>query len=178
VGAAYAALRRGAAFSLRIPHGVTDMKTKLLLLICLLSSKSAFGGSSAREIAVHFAIQPNSLRWNANHTSLEFMCRVVIENQTHDSLSISNLFQDRAGLCMKVADTNGNELARLISPPFKIISSTIGAGTNSISWPYYGILGRFDPGTNKTVRLQLQGKLLGSSYTKQIFSDIVDMKVP
>ncbi len=62
--------------------------------------------------------------------------------------------------------------------PFEWPVSTIEAGTNSVFWPYYGIFGRFDPGTNKTVRLQLEGKLIGSGYTTPVVSDTVDMKIP
>lgn len=154
------------------------MKAKLLLLICALWSMVCFGGGSAPEAAIHFAVQPNSIRWDTSHTSLTFMCRVVLTNQTPTPLTVSNLFQDHAGLCMKVTDTGGTELARLISPPFKRPVSTIEAGTNSVFWPYYGIFGRFDPGTNKTVRLQLEGRLIGSSYTQPVVSDTVDMKIP
>jgi len=106
------------------------------------------------------------------------MCRVVITNQTSTSLTVSNLFQDKAGLCMKVTDSGGKELARLIAPPFHLATFTIPTGTNAVFWPYYGIFGRFDPGTNKNVRLQVVGNLIGSSYTNPVASDIVDMKIP
>jgi len=79
---------------------------------------------------------------------------------------------------MQVTDTGGTKLASLISPPFKQPVSTIEAGTNSVFWPYYGIFSRFDPGTNQTVRLQLEGKLIGSSYTTPVVSGTVDMKIP
>jgi hypothetical protein len=154
-----------------------NMKDTLLLLICSFWAAACFGGGST-DVAIHFAVQPNSIRWDASHSSLTFMCRVVIDNQTPASLSVSNLFQDRAGLCMKAADTSGTKLASLIAPPFKLPVSTIEAGTNSVFWPYYGILGRFDPGTNRTVRLQLEGKLIGSGYTTPVVSDTVDMKIP
>ena len=154
------------------------MKTKLLLLTCLLWSKAAFGGPSAPEIAVHFTVQPDSIQWDAGHTALTFMCRVVIENQTATSLTVSNLFQDHAGLGMKVATENGTELSRLYCPPFRRTTFTIPPGTNSVFWPYYGIFGRCNPGTNKTVKLQLEGRLLGSNHTEPVASDVVDMKVP
>lgn len=156
----------------------TLMKTKFSLLIYLLWAGASFGEATTPDVGIHFAVQPNSVRWDASHTSLTFMCRVVITNQKPSSLTVSNLFQDHAGLCMAVADTSGTELARLISPPFKRPISTIEAGTNSVFWPYYGIFGRFDPGTNKTVRLHLEGKLIGSGYTKSVASDFVDMKIP
>jgi hypothetical protein len=154
------------------------MKDKVLHFVCLLWATACFGGGFTPDVAIHFAVQPNSIQWDTSHTSLTFMCRVVIYNQTPDSLTISNIFQDHAGLCMKVTDSRGTELARLISPPFKWPVSTIEVGTNSVFWPYYGIFGRFDPGTNKSVRLQLEGKLIGSSYTTPVVSDTVDMKIP
>ncbi len=162
-------------------HDMTQnvcMKAKLLFLICVLWVTVCFGGGSTRDVAIHFSVQPNSIRWDTSHTSLTFMCRVVITNQTPTSLTVSNLFQDHAGLCMKVTDAGETELACLIAPPFHWPTFTIQAGTNSVFWPYYGIFGRFDPGTNKTVRLQLGGRLIGSSYTTPVFSNIVDMKIP
>jgi hypothetical protein len=154
------------------------MKAKLLFAICVLWVTACFGGGSTQDVAIHFAVQPNSIQWDTSHTSLAFMCRVVITNQTSTSLTVSNLFQDNAGLCMKVADSGGKELARLIAPPFHWPTFTIQAGTNEAFWPYYGIFGRFDPGTNRTVRLQLVGSLIGSIYTNPVVSGIVDMKIP
>ena len=154
------------------------MKAQLFLFICFFWSRAVFGDPAAGDVGLHFAVQPNSSQWDNKRTALTFMCRVVISNQTPDSLTVSNLFQNQAGLCMRVTDGNGAELARLISPPFQQTTFTIGAGTNEVCWPYYGIFGRFDPGTNKTVRLQLEGKLVGSSYTKPVVSDTVEMRVP
>lgn len=154
------------------------MKAKLLFAICVLWVTACFGGGSTQDVGIHFAVQPNSIQWDTSHLSLTFMCRVVITNQTPTSLTVSNLFQDKAGICMKVTDASDRELARLIVPPFHRSTFTIEAGTNEVFWPYYGIFGRFDPGTNKTVKLQLVGRLIGGSYTNPIVSDIVDMKIP
>lgn len=154
------------------------MKAKLLFAIWALSVTACFGGGSTQDVGIHFAVQPNSIQWDRSHTSLTFMCRVAITNQTPTSLTVSNLFQDKAGLCMKVTDTSDKELARLICPPFHRETFTIPAGTNEVFSPYYGIFGRFDPGTNRTVRLQLVGNLIGSSYTNPVASGIVEMKIP
>jgi hypothetical protein len=154
------------------------MKIKFLFLICFLWAGNSFSKPPTPDVAIHFTVQSNSIRWDSSHNALTFMCRVVIDNQTPTSLTVSNLFQDHAGLCMKITDNNGTELSRQFSPPFHISISTIEAGTNSMFWPYYGIISRFNPGTNKTVKLQLEGNLVGSSYIKPVVSDIVDMKIP
>lgn len=154
------------------------IKAKFLTLICLLLATVCFGDGFAQDVAIHFAVQPNSIQWDSSRAAVTFMCRVVITNQTSTSLTVSNLFQDQSGLCMKLTDTSGKELAHLIAPPFHWATFTISAGTNSVFWPYYSIFGRFDPGTNRTVRLQLDGRLIGSSYTNPIVSNIVDMKIP
>jgi hypothetical protein len=149
-----------------------------LISIYVLWISVCLGDVFAQDVGIHFAVQPNSIQVNSNHTALTFMCRVAITNRTPTSLILSDLFQDKSGLCMKVSDTNDKELARLVSPPFHFIGHTIPAGSNSVFWPYYGLLDRFDPGTNRTVRLQLVGRLLGSSYTNPVASDIVDLKIP
>jgi len=154
------------------------INAKFLISICVLWVTASVGVGSAQEVGIHFAVQPDSVQWDTGHSSLAFMCRVVITNQTPTSLTVSNLFQDKAGLCMKITDTSGKELARLIAPPFHYPTITIPVGTNEVFWPYYGILGRFDPGPNRTVRLQLTGKLLGSNYTNPIVSEFVEMKIP
>jgi hypothetical protein len=154
------------------------MRAKLLTLICSLWASACFEAAATTDVLVRFDVQPNSIQWDTSHTALTFMCRVVIENKTADSLTVSNLFQSTDGLCMKVASTNGVQLASLISAPFKFPVATIDAGKNLKFWPYYGIFGLFDPGTNTSVKLQLEGKLAGSSYPKSVVSDVVDMKIP
>lgn len=144
------------------------MKAKLFPWIYLFLAMDCFGGGSMPDVAINFTVQPNSIQWDAKRTSLTFMCRVIIDNHTPASITVSNLFQDNAGLCMKVMDNNEVELTRLVAAPFKMPISTIEAGTNSVFWPYYGIFGRFDPRTNKAVKLRLEGKLIGSNYTKPV----------
>jgi hypothetical protein len=107
------------------------------------------------------------------------MCKATIENQTRDSLTVSNVFQDPAGLSLKVTDKNGVELSRLSCMPFKNPKATIAAGGSQLFWPYYGIKERFSvPETNTTVNVQLEGRLLGSGYTGSVTSNVVELKVP
>jgi hypothetical protein len=154
------------------------MKAHLLSLICLLLVSTAFSESLPAEVVVHLSVQPNSVQWDRAHTSVTFMCEAAIENRTRDPLTVTNLFQDHAGLFLKIMDKHGTELSRLWAAPFHTTSFTIPAGARQTFSPYYGIMNRFDPGTNETVSLQFQGKLNGSSYTKALASNILDLKLP
>jgi hypothetical protein len=151
----------------------------LVAAVALLVALSASGGSAVTNVTIHLAVQTNSVSWDASHKSLTFMCKATIDNQTGDSLTVSNLFQDHSGLSLKVTDKNGVELARLHAPPFHFPSFTIAAGGNQSFWPYYGIMNSFSvPASNTTVRIQLEGRLIGSSYTGSFTSNIVELKIP
>ena len=148
-------------------------------ILALLVARSALGEPAATNITIHLAVQTNSVSWDASHKSLTFMCRATIDNQTRDPLTVSNLFQDHAGLPLKVADTNGVELARLYSPPFHFPAFTILAGSKESFWPYYGIINRFSvPAGDKSVRIQLEGNLIGSGYDGSLTSNIVELRIP
>lgn len=150
----------------------------LAAILALLAARSAFAESALTNITVHLAVQTNSIFWDASHKSVTFMCRATIDNQTHDSLTVSNLFQDHSGLALKVTGTNGAELARLYSPPFHFPVLTIVAGSKESFWPYYGILNRLSVAeSNTTLRIQLEGRLVGSSYTGSLTSNIVELKI-
>jgi hypothetical protein len=129
----------------------TKLRANLLLLVCILWGNVAFAGPSTPEVAIHFTVQKNSIQWSTNRTCLMFMCRVVMINSTSNFLTVSNLFQDRAGLCMKIMDKNGTELSRLNCGPFHWPTFTYGPGTNVIGWPYYVL---FLSGTNDSLKLQ------------------------
>jgi len=151
----------------------------LVTILALLVAASATGESNVTNVTVHLAVQTNSVSWGASHNSLTFMCRVRIDNQTRDSLTVSNLFQDHSGLSLEVTDKNGMEISRLYAAPFKTPKFTIPAGGTQSFWPYYGIMNRFSvPEGNTTVRIQLEGKLAGSSYTGSLTSNIVELKIP
>jgi hypothetical protein len=177
---------------------MTDMNLlpARLPVVCLLSAVAALFLTAVRaednhtftnresrlfspgELTVRFTIQTNSVRWDQNHTALTFMCRVVVENLTHQPFTVTNLFQNQSGISLKVLDQHGTELSRLLAPPFHQASFTIGPGSNQVFFPYYGVTKRFTPGTNQMVRLQLEGGLSGNGYTKPLTSNIVDLKVP
>jgi hypothetical protein len=151
------------------------MKNMAAILVWLFAV-GAFGESAAK-ITIHLAIQTNSVSWDSTHTSATFMCRATINNQTHNSLTVTNLFQDHSGLALKVTDQNGVELSRLYAAPFHFDSFTIAAGSMESFWPYYGIVNRFSlPKSNTTVRIQLDGKLIGSSYSGSVTSNVVMLK--
>jgi len=151
----------------------------LVTLFALLVAASALGEATVTNVTVHLAVQTNSVSWGRSHQSLTFMCKATIENQTRNSLTMSNVFQNPAGLSLKVTDKNGVELSRLSAAPFKRPMFTIAAGGTQLFWPYYGIMNRFSvPETNSLVKIQLEGKLIGSSYTGSVTSNIVELKIP
>lgn len=156
------------------------MKNYTLPLIALIFiTTEVFGGTDGTGIKIHLAVQTNSVAWDATHTSASFMCRATIENASDDSLTVTNLFQDHSGLSLKVTDQDGNELSRLYSAPFQRESFTIAAGTKASFWPYYGIMNHFSlPKGHTTIGIQLDGKLIGSSYAGSVTSNIVMLNVP
>jgi hypothetical protein len=159
------------------------MKIYLLLLVSgMLITTDAFGESSITNVTIYISLQTNSVVWNTSDTSLRtatFMCHATIGNQSSESLTASNLFQDPLGLSLKITDKNGFELARLNSPPFHSDITTIPAGKKTMCYPYYGIISRFwVSGTNTTVNIQLEGKLIGSSYSGSLTSNVIEMKIP
>jgi hypothetical protein len=156
------------------------MKNYILPLIALIFiTTEVFGGTDSTGITIHLAVQTNSVAWDTTHTSASFMCRAIIDNKTDDSLTLTNLFQDHSGLSLKVTDQDGTELSRLYSAPFQRESFTIAARTKASFWPYYGIMNHFSlPKGHTTVRIQLDGKLIGSSYGESVTSNIVMLNVP
>jgi len=151
----------------------------LVTLFALLVAACALVEATVTNVTIHLAVQTNSVSWGRSHNSLTFMCKATIENQTRDSLTVSNAFQDPAGLSLKVTDKYGVELSRLSCMPFKNPKATIAAGGSQSFWPYYGIKERFSvPETNTTVNIQLEGRLLGSGYTGSVTSNVVELKVP
>ena len=154
------------------------MKCRLPILL-LLAAVSAFGEPAVTNVTIHLAVQTNSVSWNAANKSVVFMCRATIQNLTRDTLTVSNLFQDRSGLSLKVTDKHGMELTRLYAAPFHRSTFTIVAGDTQSFWPYYGIMNRFlVPETNTTVKLQLDGKLIGNGCKGVVASDIAILKIP
>jgi len=146
-----------------------------LLLISFLGGNVAFGAPSTPGVTIHFTVPPNNIQWDRSHTFLIFVCHVMIDNQTTNSLKVANLFQDHGGLAMKVKDSSGTELANLYSGQFHIPAVMIAPGSSQEFWPYYG---PFRPGYNKTVKLQFEGKLNGSGYNQPVTSDVVEINVP
>ena len=154
------------------------MKNLAAFLASLVALR-AFGESAVTNVTVHLAVQTNSISWDTSHTSVTFMCKATIDDQTRDALTVSNLFQDHSGLSLKVTDKKGEELARLSAAPFHFPSFTVAAGGKQSFWPYYGIMNRFSvPKGDTAVRIQLEGKLIGSSYAGSLTSNIVELKIP
>jgi len=151
----------------------------LVAILALLVALSAFGESAATNVTINLDLRTNAVSWDITHTSVAFMCKATIHNQTRDFLTLSNAFQDHSGLVLKVTDEKGAELSRLYAAPFHFESFTIARNSKESFFPYYGIMSRFAvPGNSTTIKLQLEGNLIGSGYSKRLTSNIVELKIP
>ena len=156
-----------------------NMKTFILLLASMaFVTGDALSESPVTAIAIQLAIPTNNVWLSTDHKSVEFMCTVTIDNQTHAPLTLTNitlLFEDPSGLALKVSDHNGVELSRLTPLPFIDDSKTIAAGSKGFFAPFY----RWTcVGSDSTVRIQLEGRLIGSSYSGSITSNVEMLKIP
>lgn len=148
-------------------------------IFVLLAAMTAFGESAATNVTISLDLRTNAVDWDNTHTFVTFMCKATIHNQTRDSLTLSNAFQDHSGLSLKVTDEKGVELSRLYSAPFHFESFTIARNSKEFFFPYYGLMSRFAPPKNHTtLKLQLEGNLLGSGYNRPLTSNIVELKIP
>jgi hypothetical protein len=156
---------------------------RLITLTGLLISATALGGPGSTGVAV--ALGPVSVL--GTHTNLWFDCDVTINNQTAAPLTVTNLFVRSPGLALKVIDLDGNELKRTYAWPLKAWKWTHAAGTQeTFKRLGYGakpgrdgnVIGISLPDSLKTVRLQIEGTMSGSSYIGGVTSNVVEVKIP
>src|SRR5204863_1715820 len=102
-------------------------------------------------------------------------------------LTVTNLFGTSPGLALKVKDSDGKELKRLYAWPLKSWEWTHDpASQREFKKLGYGakpgkdghVLGIAFPEMVKTVSLQIEGTMSGSSYTGSITSNVVEVKIP
>src|SRR5690349_14551805 len=151
----------------------------LMPILALLVSLTLYGESAATNVTISLDLRTNAVHWDNTHTFITFMCKATIDNQTRDDLTLSNAFQDHASLSLKVTDEKGAELSRLYAAPFHFESFVIHRNNKEVFYPYYGLVPRFAPPANHTnLRLQLEGHLIGSGYSRPLTSSIVELKIP
>lgn len=155
----------------------------LIAILALLFAVTAFGDSASTSVTVRLG--PVSVL--GTRTNMWFDCDVTINNQTLVPLTVTNLFVRSPGLALKVSDLDGNELKRVYAWPIKSWKWTYAPGSQKEfkrlgygAKPGMGgnVLGISLPETVKTVRLQIEGTLSGSSYTGGITSNVVEVKIP
>ena len=157
---------------------------RLLMILASLLAVSAFG-ESVTNVTVRLSPDVYII---GTHTNVIFRCTMTVNNQTEATFTATNLFSMPPGLALLVIDSHGKPLKRLYAP-WKTPDWIIHPGTNQINWLYYGMgdgLTRWRENQNgvslpdaaKTVRLQIEGNLSGSSYTNRLTSNIVEVEVP
>jgi hypothetical protein len=156
---------------------------RLITLAGLLIAATAFGDpEGTNNVTIHLG--PVSVL--GTRTNMWFDCDVTINNQTRVPLTVTNLFVRFPGLALKVTDLDGKELKRTYAWPFKAWQWTHAPGSQKeFKRLGYGakpgkngnVLGICLPETVKTVRLQIEGAMSGSSYNGSITSNIVDVDI-
>ena len=157
---------------------------RLLTILGLLITASAFGSPDSTGVTVHLG----DVSVIGSHTNLEFKCNVIINNQTDVTLIATNLFSMPPGLALKVVtDLDGKESKRMYAVPWEIWKWTIAPGSPQENKGLFYVAkieqdsvisGISLPDTVKTVRLQIEGMLSGSSYGNSLTSNVVEVEVP
>jgi len=154
-----------------------------VVVLALLVAASVFGDSTSSNVTVRLG--PVSVL--GTHTNMWFDCDVTIHNQTRVPLAVTNLFVKSPGLALKITDLDNKELKRTYAWPLKSWEWTHAPGSQKeFKRLGYGakpvrdgkVLGVSLPETVKTVRLQIEGTLSGSSYSDGITSNVVEVKIP
>jgi hypothetical protein len=154
---------------------------RLLTILGLLIAACAFGNPGNTNVTISLG----SVSVHGTHTDMWFECEVTIYNNTSVPLTVTNLFCLSPGLALKVTDLDGKELKRTYAWPWIASKWTIPPSFQTQTLWYGakqkhggGITGVSLPDTAKTVRLQIEGTLSGSSYTNHITSNVVEVKIP
>jgi hypothetical protein len=150
---------------------------RLLAVLLLLVAVSAFADSGG--VTAHLRV----ISVTGTHTHPMFICNITLDNQTGATLTATNLFCESPGLALKVAGSDGQELARAYAGQWKIWQFYIYPGSHTFTNLYYGyniynVSGFSIPESTKELKLQLVGTLAGSSYTNRVTSNVIEMQVP
>ena len=156
---------------------------RLLTILGLLMAASEFANAATTNVTVH--LDPVSVV--GTHSNVWFLCRVTINNQTDASLTATNLFARSPGLALNVSDLNGNELKKTYAAPLHTWKFTFAPGSQTDYKLMYGVpsvSGSYGnpgislPAAAKTVRLQIEGALSGSDYSRGLTSNVVEVNIP
>jgi hypothetical protein len=156
---------------------------RLITLVGLLVSATAFSGPESTNVTV----QLGSVSVLGTRTNMWFDCDVTIKNQTRLPLTVTNLFVRPPGLSLRITDLNGKELKRTYAWPLKSWEWTHSPSSQKeFKRLGYGakpgrngnVLGISLPEFVKSVRLQIEGNMSGSSYNGSITSNVVEVDIP
>jgi len=149
----------------------------LILFVALLTGVAARGEDGQGKVVV----QLGEVSARGTRSNLWFLCNVALTNETEKTLTVTNLFVEPPGLALKISDTKGMELERIYATPIHLWKWDFEPHTNRVFRLMYGV--RYGtPGiplsaSVKTVRVQIEGTMSGSSYGS-VTSNVVEVKLP
>jgi len=153
------------------------------LLFGFLMATTVLNGAESTNVTVHLG----TVVAHGTRTNMWFDCDVTINNHTSVALSVTNLFVRAPGLALRITDLRGEELNRTYAWPLKSWEWTHAPGSQrEFKRLGYGakpsrdgnVLGISLPDGVKSVRLQIEGTMAGSSYSGGITSNVVEVKIP
>lgn len=113
------------------------------------------------------------------HTnSVTFSCEATLDNQTGVPLTITGLYSPFDGMRLVVLDASGGEVARRgHADAFSTIQTqqftlAVGQTTEKLWFPWCDV-----PVAALNVRVRIEGRLPGSSYTGSVTSKVVEVKI-
>jgi hypothetical protein len=154
-----------------------------MITLTLATALTAVSQSAGTDVKVRL----DSASAFGTHTNVWFLCNVTVLNGTRSTLTSTNLFVLSPGLALRIAGLDGKELKRTYAAPLHIWKFAFpphDQRTFKLMYGVPGIAGGYqNPGISlpddaKTVTVQIQGTLSGSSYTNQIASNPVELDIP
>jgi hypothetical protein len=155
----------------------------LLIVLTLLVRLAGFSQTASTSVTVRL----DSASTIGTHTNVSFLCHVRVRNETESALTATNLFARPPGLALRITTPDGKELKRTYAAPLHIWKFTFAPNeqqTFKLMYGVPGIGGSYQhpgiplPGDGRTVLVQIEGTLSGSSYTNRIVSNAVEVKIP
>jgi hypothetical protein len=156
---------------------------QLILFIALLTGATALGDQGSGKVMVLLG----EVSAQGTRSNMGFLCNVTVNNQTDDTLTVTNLFVVPPGLALKISDTNGVELKRIYAAPIHLWKWDFASHSHHAyrlmyaipsSSGGYGTPGIPLPASAKAVRVQIEGTMSGSNYSGGVTSNVVEVKLP
>jgi len=158
------------------------MKPILSIIVGLLIAANALADPSNTNVTVRLV----DAHHVGPHSNVWFLCSVTIANHTGVPLTVTNLFARFPGLALKISGLDGKELKRTYAVALHNWTWTLPAGSQRVYKLMYGVpaaSGSYQnpgislPATARTVRLQIEGTLSGSTYNGSITSNVAEVTI-